>query len=53
MNKKMGRAGLFVTSCPLPPSEAMRCMLKFVPDKFVERAGFHPAQHCAAKDVFY
>jgi hypothetical protein len=48
----VGRAGLFRTSCPAPLSEAMLRMFKFVPDKFVERAGSHPAQHFAAKDVF-
>jgi hypothetical protein len=48
----VGRAGLFRTSCPAPLLEAMLRMFKFVPDKFVERAGSHPAQHFAAKDVF-
>jgi hypothetical protein len=40
----VGRAGLFRTSCPPPPLEAMLCMFKFVPDKFVELAGSHPAR---------
>jgi hypothetical protein len=52
VQKMVGRAGLFRTSCPAPPSEAVLRMFKFAPDKFVERAGSHPAQHFTAKDVF-
>jgi hypothetical protein len=46
----VGRAGLFRTSCPTPPSEAMLRMFKFVPDKFVEHPGSHPARLKSAND---
>jgi hypothetical protein len=48
----VGRAGLFRIPCPPPPAEAMLRMFKFVPHKFVERRGSHPAQRFTAKDVF-
>jgi hypothetical protein len=46
----VGRAGLFRTSCPAPPSEAMLSIFKFVPDKFVELADSHPARLKSAND---